>query len=256
MKILLSLTLLAQFVHAATYVISDIDDTVKQSHALDKRRMILRHVTGRVPSFEHLVSIFHEIHTYEGHQGNSPEWLYLSKLNGTYNVEKWVNRYNLPSGLVKQRTIKEYFKLKGMLFKIMQLEDFVKRVRPKSDDRILLFGDNGEQDPTVYKIFREQMVPHVEDVQTYIRDIRGQLPLGIKPEVQFLGVNYFLSEMDLIMTPYFQDVVSGALAQRITLDALEDKLVPRYVLRTLEKDSKLSSEECIKLISNFLFVKK
>lgn len=140
LKLLTTLVLSLSFSHAKTFVISDIDDTIKVSHIRKVTSSAANAFKTRVPFagsadlFQFLKSEIKDTSFY--YVTNAPRWLM------TRSHLKFLERNNFPGGglYLKSEYSSEEHKVKTIL-------NIIQKGKP---DRVILIGDNGENDIVFY----------------------------------------------------------------------------------------------------------
>ncbi len=148
-------------------VISDIDDTIKISEVLDKKKLIRNTFAepflaspGMPEFYRHL----NEKGAYFHYVSASPWQLYPSLKRfmknhypkGTISLRKF---------RVKDSSLIDFFKPSSD-YKLTKIRDIIERY-PKH--QFILIGDNGEHDPEVYNIIAKEFPNNIQAV--YIRDV-------------------------------------------------------------------------------------
>lgn len=146
MKALLSLILLASvsFTEAKTLVISDIDDTIKDSEVLHKLKAVAKAFQTDRP-FKGMSELYNLMADEFREQNEEALFFYVSNapddiLGITHNL--FIINNNFPNGEVILRE-----KLSEQNHKMKTIEALLLLHRP---DRVIFIGDNGERDPEIY----------------------------------------------------------------------------------------------------------
>lgn len=146
MKALLSLLLIGfvSFTNAKTLVISDIDDTIKDSEVLHKIKAVAKAFQTDRP-FKGMSELYNLMDEEFRAQNEEALFFYVSNapediLGVTHNL--FIIRNEFPNGEVVLRE-----KLSEQNHKIKTIEALLQLHRP---DRVILIGDNGERDPEIY----------------------------------------------------------------------------------------------------------
>ncbi|MBY0517853.1 MAG: DUF2183 domain-containing protein [Bacteriovoracaceae bacterium] len=159
---LLVLSTLSSEARAQMILVSDVDDTIKVSHVLDKDSTVanfpmLRNVFTGMPELYNLIVKHPELTTAK-YLSNSPQ-----KLIGDRH-EKFLKINNFPKGDLVGRKWSMIFS--GKNHKINSLRKFVKEFAPRE---MILIGDNGEADTEVYSQIRKEF-PQIGGL-TYIHQV-------------------------------------------------------------------------------------
>jgi hypothetical protein len=146
MKAFLSLLLLTSltYSHAKTLVISDIDDTIKDSEVLHKIKAVAKAFQTDRP-FKGMSELYSLMDEEFREQNEEAHFYYVSNapddiLGVTHNL--FIVRNGFPNGEVVLRE-----KLSEQNHKMKTIEALLQFHRP---DRVILIGDNGERDPEIY----------------------------------------------------------------------------------------------------------
>lgn len=219
---------------ARVLVITDLDDTIKVT-GVKTSSMITNYLTGVEP-FDKLISIYHELIADYQEQGEEVDMVYLTSAPRLVNSAMWLRDNGAPQGKLIERKNREMLTLSGKEHKLNQLKSLIQK-SGHLYSAILMFGDNGENDPLVYtqtvKQFRLE-----SKAQIFIRDVMAQateLYPGM-PLEGLQGVNYFLSEYDLLSLPTFA-FISAPLKQSI-IDEREKGIFPAFMIERIEDKMK------------------
>lgn len=185
-------------VQAKMILISDIDDTLKNSHVLDKSESLLN--AGRTQNLLMGMNVaYHAVKRGEPDIGfyyvsNAPRSLMENK------HRKFLSSHQFPSGNLRLRPniFQDDFKLTEIR-KILQTE---------APSKVILVGDNGERDAAIYAQI-EKEYPHLE-FATFIHQPYSRLDPedrggGLEP-----GQTGFITSLDLILHLRQLGVVTGA----------------------------------------------
>ncbi len=157
--LLLSLGL-ALGVHAQIMVVSDVDDTIKVSHVLDKDSALangpmIHNAFIGMPELYHAIVEHPNMLTLK-YLSNAPK-----KFIGDIH-HKFLKTNGFPKGDLVTRRWRQIFS--GSTHKIDSLRRFIKEYQPRE---MILIGDNGEHDTEIYAQIRKEF-PHITG-PTYIR---------------------------------------------------------------------------------------
>ena len=155
-------------------VISDIDDTVKISHVLDKRRLI-RHTFleefEAVPGMADLYTRWRKDKNAVFHFVSSSPWQLYTEISDFMEREGFPeSSFHMKSIRLKDRSL---FQLTSdpMAAKIAKIQSIVDQY-PKR--KFVLVGDTGERDPEVYGAICQQYPDAIQKV--FLRDVTSDLP--------------------------------------------------------------------------------
>lgn len=223
---------LSCFSYSNTIIISDIDDTIRQTNVLNKIKAA-KSLFLEAPAFEALQVIFGQFKSFFSNTEMNFYYLSASPECFVPHVE-WIRKKNLPPGGVFQRACDEKWLKPGytLRYKFNKIAEILKSYN--SLKRVILFGDNAEYDPLVYQMIKQEFSSH--EVQIFIRDIRVEATLVDRqlPVKKFADVNYFLTENDLLEYSIF-DILSENQKDKIKMDFLAGKLYPKYLYKNLAK---------------------
>jgi phosphatidate phosphatase APP1 len=222
--------------HARTVVISDIDDTIRQTNVLSKVKAV-RSVLMDTAAFPALAEIYQQLNFY---YSKSPiKFFYLSAApECLIEHDDWAQRKLLPLGRVFQRPCNYTWLIKDYTakYKYRTISNIIQNDLKQFGQisQILLFGDNAEHDPEVYR--KIKLAFAFIDIKIFIRDIRVEATkvdtqLSIKTVAD---VNYFLTELDLLKFPTFQ-ILPVSQRAKIIEDFKTGKLYPKYLYRNLAR---------------------
>lgn len=220
-------------------VISDADDTIKVSHTNSLWRMIWEH-TGEVKAYDRLIDIYNEINDYYLKAGLTVDFFYLSASPKLVRLSKWLKRHHAPEGAVCQKGYSELiesayeFKIrkgkKYLLDKISSLSVGSSvsggSLIPPGKIKLLLFGDNSESDPLVYKnLVKDLDIAPFVQAEIFIRKV-------VKEKNLLDKINYFRSEYDLVNENELMSlIISPALKKKIFTEYEQGVLIPEYIAR-------------------------
>jgi len=168
-------------------VISDIDDTIKDSHVLDKQLLLrntfvnpLHAVSGMSDWYQHLLNqnptmSFHYV-------SSSPIQLYPL-------LDEFLQQEHFPAGSLHLRQIKlidELFKegSSSRRHKQQQIRSLLNQF-PKR--KFILVGDSGESDPEIYATIARKYPAQIHNI--YIRNVTDQNADNPRYQKTFAGLN-------------------------------------------------------------------
>jgi phosphatidate phosphatase APP1 len=153
-------------------IISDIDDTIKDSHVLDKQLLVrntfvnpLHSVAGMSDLYQH----FNNNHTNIAFHYVSSSPLQLYPL-----LTEFLQQEKFPAGSLHLRQIKlldELFKegSSSQKHKHKQIRDLLKQFPKRT---FVLIGDSGEADPEIYAAIAKHYPDRIQQIM--IRDVTGE----------------------------------------------------------------------------------
>jgi hypothetical protein len=166
-------------------VLSDIDDTVKISHVLDKKKLLratfleeFRAVEGMAERYRRWAQEGAHVHFV-----SSSPWQLFPELEAFFRREGFPEAtYSLKRVRAKDASVltllDDPFESKTATIGAI-LERFPRR-------RFILVGDSGEKDPEVYGHVTRRFGPQIARI--FIRDVTGQLPKDRRYREAFAGV--------------------------------------------------------------------
>ena len=154
-------------------VISDIDDTVKISHVLEKKRL-LRHTFleefKAVPGMSRLYQSWKEQHNASFHFVSSSPWQLYEEIASFLAREGFpAASFHLKSIRLKDRTLLSLF-ADPMASKLSKISSIMETYPQR---RFVLVGDTGERDPEVYGELCRRYPDRV--VRVFLRDVTSHL---------------------------------------------------------------------------------
>ena len=155
-------------------VISDIDDTIKVSHVLDKKRL-LRHTFLEefepVPGMAQLYERWSQERNASFHYVSSSPWQLYQEIASFLIREKFPTpaSFSLKSVRIKDRSLFNLF-ADPMISKISKISSIIETYPQR---KFVLVGDTGERDPEVYGEICRRYPSQVDKV--FLRDIVSYL---------------------------------------------------------------------------------
>ncbi|MBF0297949.1 MAG: hypothetical protein HQK51_04475 [Oligoflexia bacterium] len=224
MVVVFVLIVSSTYLMAEVIVVSDIDDTIRATNVLNRSEMIINALRG-FKSFPRLIDIYCDINDYYRKKGEDVTFYYLSAAPRKLSVDSWLESNNAPKGIVQQRRNRDIFGSPED-YKFGYLKKFLldkKRIADENNDEleVIMFGDNGEKDPIVYKRIMEDKDIKINNMKAYIRKVTSAGAF-------FPKINYFYSEKDLLED--FALVVDPQLKIQIESEYAQGTLVPEYVV--------------------------
>jgi hypothetical protein len=219
------LSLFCPMAMADLLLISDIDDTVKQTNSEGKAAKVYHFFKNK--PFPHTRDMLNQLIEQKQSAGEKVTVVYVSAAyEFMFNAQKFIKKNNLPQG---QSFLRKLNSGDTFTFKYLTISKLIKDAGPEVD--VLLLGDNSEHDHDVYWQIKRDIAPAAN---VFVRDVATWAhPFSPELEVRKIdGINFFMSERDLLMNPYFS-FVSLDLKEKIMADFQSKKLVPKYTTKTL-----------------------
>lgn len=168
-------------------VISDIDDTIKQTHVIDRREMLLNTFTRPLLPVAGMAELYEQI---EDAAGPSTRFHYVS---GSPHqlwpmIEGFLHDHRFPEGSVHMRSINWRVEVFGESTGTLghKLTTIGGLVRDFPGRRFILVGDSGERDPEIYGQIAREFPDQV--VGIYLRDVTGDARDGSRYAEAFRAV--------------------------------------------------------------------
>jgi hypothetical protein len=190
MKLLLLALGFAFSAQAQILVVSDVDDTIKVSHVLDKDSalangpMVHNGFLG-MPELYHAVLAHPDVRSLK-YLSNAPR-RFIGDIH-----EKFLKTNGFPKGDLVTRRWRQIFS--GNTHKIDSLRRFIKEHQPRE---MILIGDNGEHDTEIYAQIRREF-PQVGG-PTYIRVAYSMITRDQKGKPILPGQTGFASSIDIAL---------------------------------------------------------
>ncbi|MCF8058492.1 MAG: DUF2183 domain-containing protein [Bacteriovoracaceae bacterium] len=218
-----------QLIEAKVFVISDIDDTIKKANSANGGIGQAYHFFKK-RIYPEMRDLFNELESGYEKLGEEVEFYYVSAApDALFQQDKWINKNKFPKG---QAILRRPGDGDTYEYKTNTIGAILKAAKPT--DTIYLFGDNSSKDAIVYKELTEKLglvnsFIYIRDVETDATFWNTDLPVN-----QLAGVNYFFSERELIGEEglFF---MTEKLIKTIMTAYADQRLVPKYTLKTLEK---------------------
>jgi phosphatidate phosphatase APP1 len=227
--------LFISFSYSNVLVVSDIDDTIRQTNVLNLARAATT-IINKAPEFSYLRDIFNQLRFHYSKQ--NVDFYYLSASpKCMLDYHTWVLERNFPAGPVIQRPCNTTWLIPdySAKYKFNTIASIIrKKIAESSLTKIILFGDNAEHDPVVYQKIKNEFPEY--SVEIFIRDIRVEATavdseLAVK---KLDGVQYFLTEFDLLKFSKFY-FLSQKQIEEIKSAYKTAKLFPKYLYENLAK---------------------
>lgn len=237
-------------VFAQTLLVTDVDDTIKATHVLDKSDAIVNAFTPRL-GFVGMPELY--VNILEAQSGNSMAYLSNApKVLFGNLVEEFLEYYRYPHGSLHLNP-----KLSSGSHKVDTLRKLIQERKPET---VVLIGDNGEKDIFVYDQIRKEFESKGYKFLIFIRVdysaaeggkkwLKGQIPFVTPGEIAL-----HLADRGLLTPIKALQAVEDSLVQE---NGLEEKMIPLpdwincqehvYDLSAFEKWSPLVSELSFKI---------
>ncbi|MGB0453156.1 MAG: phosphatase domain-containing protein [Bacteriovoracaceae bacterium] len=214
------------YVKADTYVVVDLDETVRQSNVLNKADALFRIISNRVSTYEGMRHILKSLEEDRIEKGEGIKFFYISaSFNWLYDAESWLEKYDFPVGEINQRTLGE----KTKEYKIQTILSHLSATVLETDE-VIFIGDNAEHDPEVYQTVSKRLdlafAPKV-----FIRDIKGEQMIFKKSRRE--GVFYFLSVFEILKSKIKELKIEKLDHQKFLIK--RDRLIPQYTRKRISK---------------------
>jgi len=150
-------------------IISDIDDTIKDSNVLDKKELIKNTFVEpykTTEGFPEYYKMLHQQGVYFHYISASPWQLYPS-IKSFMKVNYPKGSFSLRNFRLKDSSFIKFLQSSAK-YKITQIRNIIKRY-PKH--QFILIGDSGEHDPEVYAEIYQQFPDNIKSIQ--IRAVNG-----------------------------------------------------------------------------------
>jgi len=154
-------------------VISDIDDTIKDSNVLDKKKLMKKTFLKEFQAVKGMSELYRHWQSkgYRFHYVSSSPWQLYPALN------KFISKQSFPSGSMHLKLIRVKDSSLFNLFASPEegkLPTITKLLTTYPKRRFILVGDSGERDANIYADIARRYPERI--VKIYIRDVRGGIP--------------------------------------------------------------------------------
>lgn len=215
--------------YADVVIVSDIDDTIRQSNTRHVYEMAKVHITNG-PAFNHLIQIYRDMIFYYEKQGETVHLLYLTAAPSVLNVKSWLEKYEVPKGEIQQKPISYIFS-GTYKYKLDYLTKYLLKIgKVKGPLTVWMFGDNSEVDDLVYQSILVRQPIELKEVHSFIRRVWPGTYL--LPEL-----HYFISENDLLQYGTIRSLIQEPTVLNIIKADQEDTLIPKYIKKEFEMNS-------------------
>ncbi len=196
--------------HARTVIVSDIDDTLKISHILDKVSAVENSVHLE-NQFYGMSDLFNSLQSSDGLQ-----FYYVSNALTFIHFlhSEFLSQHQFPKGPLVLRA--NYFDKEH---KIRSITRIILKTRPS---RVLLIGDNGERDSEIYaqiekKFPRIQIISFIHQVYSLRSLIEVPNPIlpGQIPYVTSVDLAFYLKRLNLLTKKSYYDLVQSMVPEII-----------------------------------------
>lgn len=208
-----------------TLVISDIDDTIRETNVLNKTQAFKHMLQGFRP-FDNSALI------YQGLVTNfDVDIVYISSsFDFLTPAGPWLSKNEFPVTYIFQRDIEQLF-TDGKMFKIKALTDFLQKNHTYYTDYIFV-GDTGESDQEVYEYISELFA--LKNKTILLRDIKAKHVLSSVTKSS--DIYYFIKSTELSQNKKFHQAIN------FISNRLKKERVPNYIKDNLQK--KLIKTNC------------
>lgn len=202
---------------ASTLIVTDIDDTIKDTQVLHKKALAKKAPRINLP-FKGMSELYHHLVNEEKNKETTVHMVYLSNApeKGFGKLHRSFLRVNnFPAGTAYLR--RNVF---DQNHKFNTLDHLLKTLRPT---RVILIGDNGEKDALVYHQAKEKLFPKygVKSDQVFIR---FAYPSTDKGKAIYEGQYSFLNAADIALTLFRLEYLSPESTQDVFLKSVVQRL--------------------------------
>lgn len=220
-----------------TIVISDIDDTIKQSDVLNTVDMIENSFKPR--PFSNMARLYTALEKYYANEKEVTKFFYVSgSFKCISHQEKWLKKNNFPIGEITQKNCiggKYPPRMNTANYKRKVIDEILKKFESEADLKVFMFGDNASYDAIVYHDMKT-IYPMIT-INVFIRDIATKAfqfsPVLPNPE-QLQDINYFLTEKDLAKFSSLEFIDKDYI-NAVDTDLKNGTLFPDYLSNNLER---------------------
>ncbi|CAE79809.1 phosphatase domain-containing protein [Bdellovibrio bacteriovorus] len=175
---------------ARTLLVSDVDDTIKLAHIKDLSEAA-RYAFDSKSRFAGMSELYHLI----AKDQPDLEIVYLSRAPDWFmgrTHRKFLENGNFPDGEYINRTNYD-----SDVHKIYTLREVMAKVRP---DKVIFVGDNGEQDPEIYKQISEEFAGRGVEFHQFIRVVYPKTNiLLVQAEMMLEGQTAFVTPVEVAL---------------------------------------------------------
>lgn len=204
---------------ARTLLVSDVDDTIKLAHIKDLSEAA-RFAFDSKSRFLGMSELYHLIRQDDPeveivYLSRAPDWFmgrthrkFLA--NGNFPEGEYINRTNYDSDV----------------HKIYTLREIMAKVRP---DKVIFVGDNGEQDPEIYKQISEEFAARGVQFHQFIRVVYPTNSiLLVQPQMMIEGQTGFVTPVEVAL-----DLEKAGILKTASVQGLIQSLLPRILEQPL-----------------------
>jgi len=154
-------------------VISDIDDTIKDSNVLDKKKLLIKTFLKEFQAVKGMSEIYRHWQTkgYQFHYVSSSPWQLYPALS------EFIDKESYPRGSMHLKLIRVKDQSILNLFATPEegkVPTITKLLTNYPERRFILVGDSGERDANIYADIAKRYPGRI--IKIYIRDVRGDIP--------------------------------------------------------------------------------
>ncbi|HPR38758.1 MAG TPA: App1 family protein [Spirochaetota bacterium] len=172
-------------------VISDIDDTIKESNVLNKKELLKNTFLREFKAVKGMSSFYKKLKSQGAafHYVSGSPWQLYPSISGFIKKSKFpAGSFHLKYIRAKDSSIIDFITADQLSFKVNNIESILKDFPGR---KFILIGDSGEFDPEVYTEITQR---HREQIKAvYIRDVNkpGDTPAryeklkAMEPEIKF-----------------------------------------------------------------------
>ncbi len=190
MKLLLSLFFISILSFSKVIIISDIDETVKQSGSHSLMTSITRFILNKKNEYPGITKVFRSIED----ENEENIFTYVSaSFSFLYKADSWLKNHNLGFfDIAYQRKLKD----EKLTYKIDKAQEIIDTYYNKGDS-IYLFGDSSELDAEAWLEVKKNNSNKLSHI--FIRDVHGEFnAIPHLPKKKREGIFYFFTDKDLI----------------------------------------------------------
>lgn len=224
--------ILSTQIYAKTLIISDIDDTLRQSNVVYKPDAAFR-LLGTPEPFKGLRSLFVALKNQASEKGDILSIAYISSSTPLfYNAKAWLEKKHFPVGEVVQR---DSIFQDSRRYKLEAINRFLD-LNYDDGDEVLFFGDNAELDPGIYL---EVTKLRKLSAQIFIRDIKAITSIYSPKKTghKMPGIHYFGAELELLLILPFKPF-AGRLKNQLQQYLKAGNSLPKYLKDRIAKQLK------------------
>jgi len=186
-KLLLLVFLSTSVCFSKQLIISDIDETVKQSNVMDLSEALKRIIFKTAHVYPGMKLIYDELL-----KRDDSEIFYISaSYDFIYDAKEWLDDYGLTfDGAWQRRLFVSKYE-----YKFNKVNDLINQ-NYKKGDVIYLFGDNNGTDHVVYDDIAKAHSD--KKIEAFVRDVYGVRTILLRNSLESSKVNFVLTSLDLL----------------------------------------------------------